>query len=122
MKKVFAIRVAVIGSRSLFVNGLELYLHSQTKQIVSGGARGIDLCAKRYAEEHHIPYLEILPDYARYGKKAPLIRNLDIIAAADLVLAFWDGHSHGTAHVIRQCKQRNIPICVYCPNKKESST
>ena len=38
---------------------------------------------------------EFLPEYARYGKSAPLKRNLQIIDYADLVIAFWDGSSRG---------------------------
>lgn len=39
-------KVAVIGSRNLQVDHLEKYLPEDTTEIVSGGARGIDACAK----------------------------------------------------------------------------
>lgn len=39
-------KVAVIGSRGLAVNNLEKYLPKETTEIVSGGARGIDTCAR----------------------------------------------------------------------------
>lgn len=116
-KKVSLMRVAVIGSRSLLVSDLERFLPFETTVIISGGACGIDRCAKQYALAHSIPYVEFLPDYAKHGTKAPLLRNLEIVASADLVLAFWDGSSHGTAHVIRQCKQRGIPVQVFLPQK-----
>lgn len=44
---------------------------------------------------------------------APLKRNITIIENADLVLAFWDGVSHGTKFVIKQCKSRSIPVKVF---------
>lgn len=44
---------------------------------------------------------------------APLKRNLQIIKYADLVLAFWDGESRGTAYVIRKCREMNVPCKVY---------
>lgn len=42
-------KIAVIGSRGLRVNNLEKYLPKNTTEIVSGGAIGIDTCAKNYA-------------------------------------------------------------------------
>ena len=60
---------------------------------------------------------EYLPEYARYGRTAPLKRNITIIENADLVLAFWDGASRGTKYVIDNCKKRNIPVKIYMPGK-----
>ena len=39
-------KVAIVGSRSLVVNDLGKYLPEGTTEIVSGGAKGIDSCAK----------------------------------------------------------------------------
>ncbi len=108
-------KVAVIGSRELQVNHLEDYLPDHVTEIVSGGARGIDTCAKSYALRHGLKLTEFLPEYAKYGRGAPLRRNITIIEHADLVLAFWDGKSRGTKFVIDNCKKRNIPVAVYQP-------
>lgn len=106
-------RVAVIGSRKLKVNDLENYLPADTTEIISGGAHGVDTSAREYALAHKIKLTEFLPDYDKYGKAAPLKRNISIIENSDLVLAFWDGVSHGTKFVIDSCKKRNIPIIIY---------
>ena len=106
-------KVAVVGSRSLTVTNLEKYLPPNTTEIVSGGAQGIDQCARRYAREHGIKLTEFLPDYPAYGRSAPLRRNIEIIDYSDVVLAFWDGVSHGTAFVITKCKERNTPCKVF---------
>ncbi len=103
-------RVAVIGSRGLTVENLEDYLPEETSEIVSGGARGIDACAREYALRHGLKLTEYLPEYNKYGRVAPLKRNITIIENADLVITFWDGMSHGTKYVIDNCKKRNIPI------------
>lgn len=42
-------KVAVIGSRNLWVNDLEQCLPESVTEIVSGGAKGIDSCARKYA-------------------------------------------------------------------------
>ena len=103
-------KVAVIGSRSVTAYPLADVLPADTTEIISGGARGADTLARQYAVANGIPFTEIRPDYARYGKGAPLRRNTDIIARADLVIALWDGKSTGTAHAIRQCKKLGKPF------------
>ena len=103
-------KIAVVGSRGLKVNDLGRYLPSGVTEIVSGGARGIDTCAREYAEKNRIKLTEFLPQYEKYGRSAPLKRNLQIIDYADLVLAFWDGNSKGTKYVIEQCKKQNKEI------------
>ena len=106
-------RVAVIGSRGLRIGNLGDYLPEETTEIVSGGAKGIDACAREYAQRHGLKLTEYLPEYGRYGRGAPLKRNITIIENADLVLAFWDGSSHGTKYVIDNCEKRNIPVEVH---------
>lgn len=105
--------VAVIGSRNLKVDQLETYLPPDTTEIVSGGAAGIDTCARKYAVKHQIKLTEFLPEYQKYGRAAPLKRNLAIMDYSDLVLAFWDGQSRGTMFVIHNCKKRGIPVRVF---------
>lgn len=106
-------RIAVIGSRELKIDNLEAYLPDGVTEIVSGGAKGVDTSAKEFASTHGIKLTEFLPDYKRYGRSAPLKRNINIIENADLVLAFWDGFSRGTKYVIDNCRKRNIPIIVH---------
>ena len=102
-------RVAVIGSRGLMVDDLGKYLPDNVTEIVSGGARGVDSCARSYAQTHGIKLTEFLPEYEKFGRSAPLKRNITIIENADLVLAFWDGTSHGTKFVIDNCKKNRCP-------------
>ena len=105
-------KIAVIGSRNLIVIVVGRYLPEDVTEVVSGGARGIDACAREYAKAHGIKLTEFLPEYEKYGRSAPLKRNLQIIDYADLVLAFWDGHSRGTKFVIDNCKKKNKKVTV----------
>ncbi len=105
-------KIAVIGSRSLKIDDLEKYIPEDTTEIVSGGATGIDTCAKNYANAHHIKLTEFLPEYSHYGKCAPIIRNTKIIEYADEVIAFWDGKSRGTKYVIKHCQKIDKKIVV----------
>ena len=105
-------KIAIIGSRNIFVDNLGQYLPENTTEIVSGGAKGVDSCAKEYAESNKIKLKEFLPEYVKYGKGAPLKRNIQIIEYADKVLAFWDGKSKGTKFVIDTCKKIGKKITV----------
>lgn len=101
-------KIAVVGSRGLSLSEemLAMYL-SEADEIVSGGAKGVDTCVARYAKEKEIPLTEFLPDYSRYGKGAPIVRNKQIVDYADKVVVFWDGSSKGTLSVIRYAERIN---------------
>lgn len=113
-------KVAIIGSRGLSVDDLGKYLPTETTEIVSGGAIGVDHSARKYALQSGIPLKEYLPDYEAYGSAAPLQRNISIIERADLVLAFWDGRSRGTAYVIRKCHEMKVPCRVFMKKSNPS--
>lgn len=67
-------KIAIVGSRSINSVELEKYI-SGCDEIVSGGAIGVDSFAARYARENNIILTEFLPDYKRYGRGAPHVRN-----------------------------------------------
>ena len=105
-------KIAVIGSRGLRVENLENYLSKNVTEIVSGGARGIDTDAETYAKFNNIKMTVFLPEYDRYGRCAPIVRNKQIVDYADEVIAFWDGKSKGTLSVIKFCDKQNKKITV----------
>ena len=112
--------VAIVGSRSYtdynhFVENL-FVLTSEwpITSIVSGGAKGADKMAERFADYNNYPVNIILPDWNKYGKGAGFKRNSLIVEACDILIAFWDGKSTGTKDSIdkaRKCKK--ITIIVY---------
>ena len=106
-------KIAIIGSRNIKIADFGKYLPENTLEIVSGGARGVDTDAREYAEKNNIPLKEFLPDYRRYGRGAPLKRNIEIIEYADKVIAFWDGKSKGTKFVIDNCKKTGKDVEVF---------
>lgn len=106
-------KVAVIGSRGLSVSDLGRYLPKNTTEIVSGGAKGVDTSAREYALSHGIKLTEFLPEYTRFGRSAPLKRNITIIEYSDIVLAFWDGKTRGTKFVIDNCRKLGVEVRVY---------
>lgn len=106
-------KIAIVGSRNINVDNIEKYLPENITEIVSGGAKGVDTCAKKYALEKGIKFTEFIPQYNHYRKYAPLKRNIDIIEYSDKILIFWDGKSRGTKFVIEECKKRNVDFIVY---------
>jgi predicted Rossmann fold nucleotide-binding protein DprA/Smf involved in DNA uptake len=79
--------------------------HGSIKSILSGGARGIDTSAERYARVHGIPCVLYPPNWNRYGNSAPLVRNLTMVNAADAVIVIWDGISRGSANTLDIARQ-----------------
>ncbi|MGI6265425.1 MAG: hypothetical protein ACOYJY_08220 [Acutalibacteraceae bacterium] len=108
-------RIAIVGSRVApadMVARVLAHLPRGASEIVSGGADGVDAAAAEVARRLDLPLREFLPDYAAYGRSAPLRRNEQIIAYADEVLAFWNKTSAGTRHVIATCIQVGKPVHV----------
>lgn len=106
-------KLGIIGSRTLTVENLEDYIPEGVTEIISGGAKGIDTCAQKYADEHGLKMTVFLPKYEKFGRAAPVYRNADIVAHSDKVIAFWDGVSKGTFGALKLCRQKNIPCDIY---------
>ena len=111
-------KIAIVGSRGLEIQDFTPYLPEDTTEIVSGGAKGIDQCAAAFAREHGLILTEFKPDYRRFGRGAPLRRNVEIVDYADLVLIFWDGTSPGSRFVADQCRKRGKPHRVFVAKQK----
>ena len=112
-------KIAIIGTRSPTISyndWLMLLLShidvSTMSEVISGGAKGIDSYAKRFAQAFKRPLTEYLPEYSKFGRTAALMRNVDIVKSADLVVAFPSKNSRGTYHAIREAKKRDIPVIV----------
>ena len=98
-------RVAIVGSRDLKAVDIEKHLPTETEEIVSGGAVGVDSCAAEYAKKSGIRLVEFLPQYARYGKAATIVRNKEIVDYSDKVIVFWNGSSKGALSVIEYAQK-----------------
>ena len=80
--------------------------------IISGCARGADTLGLRYASENAFDVEEYPANWDKYGKKAGYMRNVEMAENADALIAFWDGKSKGTKHMIDIATERNLPIRV----------
>lgn len=82
-------------------------------EIVSGGCKGADSLAERYANENNIA-MKIFPaNWTKYGKAAGPIRNKEMVNYIknynSIVVAFISKDSIGTKNTVKLAKSNNIP-------------
>lgn len=79
------------------------------KEVVSGGAKGADALGEEFAFVKNIP-VKIFPADWSKGKQAGVLRNIEMGNYADGLIAFWDGTSPGTKHMIKYMCSINKPV------------
>ncbi len=112
-------KLAVIGSRDfadyalLERSLLRNFRVEEIETVISGGARGADALAARFAGRYGLP-LEVIPaDWKKHGRKAGPVRNAEIVERADVLVAFWDGLSRGTRDSITRARLAGKRVMVF---------
>ena len=111
-------RVIIAGSRTfsdynLLEERLNFFFSKKAREqitIISGTANGADKLGERYANENNISIERYPADWDQYGKSAGYKRNLQMANNADALVAFWDGVSKGTNHMINIAKNKNLKV------------
>ena len=109
-------KLIIAGSRTftdyqLLCHTLAPERHRLT-EVIHGGARGADQLGFRWAVRHHVRSRCFAADWERFGKAAGERRNHQMAQAGDMLLAFWDGRSTGTRHMISCMQQLGKPVAV----------
>lgn len=109
-------KLAIIGGRDfndydLLRKCMGLFIFEDI-EIISGGATGADSLGERYARNYALSIVIFKPEWEKYGKSAGFIRNQTIVNNCDMVLAFWDGESRGTADTIAKAKKAKVPTFI----------
>lgn len=114
-------KVIIAGSRGfsnykLLREQCNKYLREKRKTsniiIVSGHARGADTLGEKYAQDEGFD-LEIYPaQWKKLGKQAGYRRNEQMAEVADALIAFWDGESKGTKHMIDIMNAKSLQVKV----------
>lgn len=97
-------RIAIVGSRGWTdEDTVQRYINTipDGSVVVSGGARGVDSIAEKFARARGLEVVVIKPDWSK-GRGAGMERNGEIVAQSDVVVAFWDGKSPGTQNTINR--------------------
>ena len=71
----------------------------------------------RYAQERKYTIRYFPAQWEKYGKAAGYIRNEEMAKNADALVAFWDGESQGTRHMITIAKNHNLAVRIQKFNK-----
>ena len=114
-------KVIISGSRGfsnykLLKEKRNEYLREKRKEyniiIISGGARGADFYGEKYAQDEGFS-LEVFPaNWNKFGKSAGFRRNEQMAEVADALIAFWDGKSNGTKHMIEIMENKKLLVRV----------
>lgn len=114
------VKVIVAGSRSftdleLLKEKCDYYLSDAVAsnydiEIVSGTAKGADKLGEEYAKKrgYHIAFFPA--QWKTHGKRAGYLRNQEMADYADALIAFWDGESKGTKHMIDIANKKGMPV------------
>lgn len=119
-------RVIVTGSRTfndyhLLCEKLDkVFAKRKPTSIVCGEAKGADSLGRKYAEEHRIPINSCPADWEKHKKQAGYIRNETMAKNADACIAFWDGSSAGTKHMIDTASRMGLQVRVVKFDKERS--
>lgn len=113
-------KIIVAGSRTftdykLLEEKLDQYLSDKDPKeiiIVSGTANGADKLGEEYALKHNLICKQFPADWNTFGKSAGYRRNEQMAIYADALVAFWDGHSRGTMHMINLMRQHGDKVRV----------
>ena len=111
-------KVIIAGGRKfndydLLCQNCDKALSLQTEiEIVSGTANGADKLGEKYANEKGYKIKKFPADWDKYGKSAGYKRNEEMAKYADSLIAFWDGKSKGTKHMIDLAKRYSLNVKV----------
>lgn len=108
--------IIVAGSRTftdykLLEEVLDKYI-TPNDTIISGVAKGADMLGIVYSYRHNIKVKRFPANWNLYGKSAGYKRNVEMANNADILIAFWNGISRGTKHMIDIMNNQNKPVII----------
>lgn len=116
--------VAIVGSRD--ANDYEYYETKVKKKlaqlveagfiiklIISGEAPGIDAMTVDFCAWNGYDYRGFPADWDRLGGGAGFMRNSDVVAAADVIIAIWDRKSTGTKDTVNKALGAKKMVQIY---------
>lgn len=102
------------------------------KEVVSGGAKGVDSLGERWADENNVPVQPFPAEWnnlkqkgavvatnswgKKYNKNAGFFRNELMAEYADALIAIETG-TPGTGHMIKTAKAEGLEVFVYNPEE-----
>jgi hypothetical protein len=81
-------------------------------EIISGGAKGVDMLGEQFAFEYSIPVKRFPANWTKFGLSAGMIRNAEMAMYSQALVAIWDGYSKGTANMIDLARAKGLKIYI----------
>lgn len=123
------LRIIIAGSRDFIDYNLlkdsmrdilkNTYLEGINKiKIISGTARGADQLGEKFAKQFKLEVVRFAAKWDIFGKRAGYIRNEEMAKYSvkdgnyGMLVAFWDGKSRGTKHMIDLSKKHGLEVHV----------
>ena len=82
------------------------------RTLQDGTTVSADWLAYEWAIANHCKVYKYYADWNTYGKRAGYLRNEDMAKVSHGLLAFWDGVSKGTKHMIQTARNMNLYVKV----------
>jgi|TARA_R100001530_G_scaffold136032_1_gene114948 predicted polyphosphate/ATP-dependent NAD kinase len=91
---------------------LEIHINRPITKVITGGAKGVDTVAIKWAKQNQIPLMVYEADWNKNGKAAGPIRNARMLACEtiDLVVAFPGGK--GTEDMVHKASTKEVPVLI----------
>jgi hypothetical protein len=109
-------KTIIAGSRGfddLFVMMMEMAkLDWRPTEVVSGTAPGADRTGECWANMFDIPLKRMPAQWDKFGRVAGKMRNVEMAEYAEALVAFWDGISPGTWHMIDTAKRLGLKVVI----------
>lgn len=88
----------------------QLGLEDKQLTVISGCAKGADQLGEQWAHEFGKQLIKMPADWDQFGKSAGYKRNEEMAKIATHLVAFWDGKSPGTKHMIDLAEKYDLLI------------
>ena len=113
MDKVIVAGTRYFNNYDLICKKLDYFLcNLEDIEIVSGTVSGAYSLGERYAKENNLVLKQFPANWDKYGKRAGYLRNSQMADYADYLVAFWNGKSKGTSHMINLAKEKGLKVRV----------
>jgi len=113
------VKVAIVGSRHFpEMERVKEYVRRLPAGaiVVTGGASGVDAAAGQAARDQALGLLKLPPRFEEAtDPSASSRRNQELVDAADVLVAFWDGRSQGTRRTVERALESGREVHVYLP-------
>lgn len=113
-------KTIIVGCRSGFsfgdfISGL-LQVDWIVTEVVTGGVRGVDRLAEKWAECQALPLKVFSSEVTYFDGSVGVRRDLGMLSYGEAVVAFWDGQVGEIKHVILEGRKSGLDVVVFRRN------